>query len=62
MTAQYLWAGVDEVPEDAALITKAVGGIARARGMMELARASGTAHDGLYKALGDQGNPALRQS
>ena len=32
--AQYLQACMDQAPEDAALFTKAVGDIARARGMM----------------------------
>lgn len=39
--AQYLQACIDEAPEDAALFTKAVGDIARARGMMQLARDTG---------------------
>lgn len=57
--AQYLQACMDEAPEDAALFTKAVGDIARARGMMQLARDTGITREGLYKALGEQGNPSF---
>lgn len=45
---QYLQACMDEAPEDAALFTKAVGDIARARGMMQLARDTGITREGLY--------------
>jgi probable addiction module antidote protein len=37
--------------EGAALFTKAVGDIARARGMMQLVRDTGITREGLYKAL-----------
>lgn len=57
--AQYLQACIDEAPEDAALFTKAVGDIARARGMMQLAKGTGITREGLYKALGEQGNPSF---
>ncbi len=57
--AEYLQACMDEAPEDAALFTKAVGDIARARGMMQLARGTGITREGLYKALGEQGNPSF---
>lgn len=46
-------------PDAAALFTKAVGDIARARGMMQLARGTGITREGLYKALGEQGNPSF---
>ena len=57
--AQYLQACMDGAPEDAALFTKAVGDVARARGMMQLARDTGITREGLYKALGEQGNPSF---
>ena len=57
--AQYLQACMDEATENAALFTKAVGDIARARGMMQLARDTGITREGLYKALGEQGNPSF---
>lgn len=33
--------------------------IARARGMMQLAKDTGLTREGLYKALGEQGNPSF---
>lgn len=42
---------------DPAFIRKAMGTIARARGMSEIARASGLSRESLYKALGADGNP-----
>ena len=57
--AQYLQACMDQAPEDAALFTKAVGDIARARGMMQLARDTGITREGRYQALGEQGNPSF---
>ena len=57
--ALYLQACIEEAPDDAALFAKALGDIARARGMMQLARDTGITREGLYKALGDQGNPSL---
>ena len=56
---QYLQSCLDQAPEDAALFAKAVGDIARARGMVQLARDTGLTREGLYKALGDQGNPSF---
>ena len=47
---------MDEAPEDA-LFTKAVGDIARARGMMQLARAPASPEKSSKKALSEQGNP-----
>lgn len=57
--ALYLQACIEEAPDDAALFSQALGDIARARGMMQLARDTGITREGLYKALGDQGNPSL---
>jgi probable addiction module antidote protein len=42
---------------DPALITHALGVIARARGMTQLARDTGLTREGLYKALSADGNP-----
>ena len=55
--AQYLEACFEEAGDDAAFITKALGNIARARGMTQLARDTGLAREGLYKALSENGNP-----
>jgi probable addiction module antidote protein len=55
----YLQACIDEAPEDAALLAAALGDIARARGMVRLAKATGLTREGLYKALSKDGNPSL---
>lgn len=55
--AAYLRACIDEAPEDAALLTAAIGDIARARGMSQLARETGLTREGLYQALSPSGNP-----
>ena len=57
--AHYLQACIDEAPDNAALFAKAVGDVARARGMMQLARDTGITREGLYKALGEHGNPSF---
>lgn len=45
--------------QDAGLVAKAVGDIARARGMIQLAKGTGIIREGPYKALGEQGNPSF---
>ena len=57
--ALYLQAAIDESQGDAAIIVAALGDIARARGMMELARKTGLTREGLYKALSADGNPSF---
>ena len=42
-----------------AVISAALGDVARARGMSQLARETGVSRDGLYKALSPTGNPSL---
>lgn len=44
---------------DPALIAQAIGTVARARGMTEIARKAGVGRESLYKALGPGGNPHL---
>jgi hypothetical protein len=41
------------------VFAKALGDIARARGMMQLAKDTGLTREGPYKSLGEQGNPSL---
>jgi len=53
----YFQACVDEDPGDGSLVRAALGTIARARGMSQLARDTGLAREGLYKALSPEGNP-----
>ncbi len=55
--ALYFEACLDE--GDPALIAHALGVIARARGMSQLARDTGLTREGLYKALSAEGNPEL---
>jgi len=57
--ALYLEACVEEAGEDAAFIAKALGTIARARGMSQLARDTGLGRESLYKALSGEGNPSF---
>ena len=42
---------------DPALLTHALGDIARSKGMAQIARAAGLGRESLYKALSAQGNP-----
>lgn len=44
---------------DPAVIADALGVIARARGMSEIAKKTGLRREGLYKMLSEQGNPEL---
>ena len=55
--ALYLDACVEEDEGDGRLIRAALGDIARARGMTQLAKDTGLAREGLYKALSAEGNP-----
>jgi probable addiction module antidote protein len=57
--ADYLDACFLEGGDDAAFIAKALGNIARARGMTDLSQATGLGRESLYKALSGQGNPSF---
>lgn len=57
--AGYLDACIEEAGDDAAYIAAALGDIARARGMAQLAKDTGISREGLYKALSADGNPSL---
>jgi probable addiction module antidote protein len=57
--ARYLEACMEEAGDDAAYIAAALGDIARARGMAQLAKDTGISREGLYKALSADGNPSL---
>jgi probable addiction module antidote protein len=54
--AAYLQACADE--EDPQLMIAALGDVARARGIMGLAKQTGLTRMGLYKALSGEGNPS----
>ena len=57
--AAYLEACLDEANGDAALVTKAIGDIARAKGMTQVARDAGLSRESLYKALSGERNPGF---
>lgn len=57
--ALYLEACLEEAGDDAAFIAKALGTIARAKGMTQLARETGLGRESLYKALSGEGNPSF---
>jgi probable addiction module antidote protein len=57
--AAYLDAWLSEAPDDVAGIARALGDIARAKGMSQVARDSGLSRESLYKALSEDGNPSL---
>jgi probable addiction module antidote protein len=55
--AVYLEACLEDANGDAAFIAKALGDIARARGMSQVARDSGLSRESLYKALSGERSP-----
>lgn len=57
--AGYLDACFAEAGDDAAFIAHALGVIARAKGMTQLARDTGLGRESLYKALSGDGNPSF---
>jgi probable addiction module antidote protein len=57
--AAYLDAWLDDAPDDVSGIARALGDIARARGMTHVARAAGLSRESLYRALSEGGNPSL---
>ena len=54
--AYYLNAVLED--DDPALLNVALGDVARARGMTEIARRAGVSRESLYKALSADGNPS----
>ncbi|MAY54777.1 MAG: putative addiction module antidote protein [Gammaproteobacteria bacterium] len=55
----YLEAVLEEGGDDPAFIVHALGVIARAKNMSQLARDAGLSREGLYKALSEEGNPTF---
>ena len=55
----YLQACIDESNGDAAFIAKALGNIAKAKGMAQLSRDTGLGRESLYKALSGDVNPSF---
>ena len=57
--AAYLDAWLEEAPDDASGIAKALGDIARAKGMSQVAKDAGLSRESLYRALSAGGNPSF---
>lgn len=57
--ALYLDACIEEAYGDATFIAKALGDIARARGMSQVAKDSGLSRESLYKALSGERTPSF---
>ncbi len=55
----YLEACLEEADGDAAFIAKALGDIARAKGMTQVARDAGLSRESLYKALSGERTPSF---
>ncbi len=55
----YLEACIEEAGDDPSFIIHALGVIARAKNMSQLARDTGLSREGLYKALSPEGNPTF---
>ncbi len=55
----YLEACFEEADDDPAFIVHALGVIARAKNMSQLARDTGITREGLYKAFSTEGNPTF---
>ena len=57
--AAYLEACIEDADGDAAFIAKALGDIARAQGMTQIARQTGLSRESLYKALSGDRSPSF---
>ena len=57
--AAYLEACLEEADGDAAFVAKAIGDIARAQGMSQVARDTGLSRESLYKALSGDRSPSF---
>ncbi len=57
--AAYFEACLEEANGDAAFIAKALGDIARAKGMTQVARDAGLSRESLYKALSGERTPGF---
>lgn len=57
--AAYLEACLEEANGDASFVAKALGDIARAKGMTQVARDSGLSRENLYKALSGERTPGF---
>ncbi len=58
-SAAYLEACLEDADDDAAFIAKALGDIARAKGMSQVAQDSGLSRENLYQALSGEQSPGF---
>lgn len=57
--AAYLESVLEESNGDAAMVAKAIGDIARAKGMSQVAKDAGLSRESLYKALSGERSPGI---
>lgn len=57
--AFYLEASLEEAGDDTAFVAKALGKIARAKGMKQLVKETGLVRESLYKVRYGEGNPSF---
>jgi len=57
--AAYLDACLEEADTDPSFIAKALGDVARAKGMSQVAKDTGFSRESLYKALSGERNPSF---
>ncbi len=55
----FLEAVFEDYDGDTRVIVKALGAVARAQGMQNIAKATGLSREGLYQALSGKGNPSF---
>lgn len=58
--SEYLNACIEEAGDDPAFIAKALGTIARARGMSQVARDAGISRESLYRSFSGSGSTFLK--
>ena len=57
--AAYRDAWLEGAPDDVAGIARALGDVARAKGMSQVAKEAGLSRESLYRALSEDGNPSF---
>lgn len=57
--AAYLDAWLEDAADDISGITRALGDLARAKGMSQVARDTGLSRKSLYRALSEDGDPSF---
>lgn len=57
--AAYLDVWLEDAPDDVAGVARALGDIARAKGMTQVAKDAGLSRESLYRALSEGGNPSF---